>query len=77
MIIRREIIPGVAHLRQRFPLCLSNIFPRDFLAAGYFGQQFDCTDLNLNDEIFARYSSVKYVAAKAFSFFPMFSYSKA
>lgn len=60
-IIRSEIIPGIAHLRQRFPLSLGNIFPEDFLAAGHFGQKFDCTDLNLNDEIFARYSVVKYV----------------
>lgn len=48
--VTNELIPGIAHLRQLYPLCLDGIFPKEFLepfcTAGYLpSHAFDCTDL--------------------------------
>lgn len=51
-IIRQEIIPAVAHLRQMFPLVLDSLFPPFFLEYYKFsaGQRLDCTNVTAFDK---------------------------
>jgi hypothetical protein len=62
VLVKEEIIPVVAFLRQKYPLCIGMFFPTAFLKTVYCPREgtnlsvnlstVDCTDLSVTDFIF-------------------------
>lgn len=62
-LIKEEIIPAIALLRQKYPLSMTIFFPTEFLQMFYQYQDVNCTNLVVSDTIFDSFITFKYVQA--------------
>ncbi|KAF8911455.1 hypothetical protein CPB84DRAFT_1841968 [Gymnopilus junonius] len=52
MLIRKNVIPAIAMLQQKYPLRMTCFFPTEFLQSFYVTQDVNCTNLVMMDTIF-------------------------
>jgi len=51
-LVKKNIIPAVAHMRQLYPFNLSMVLPTQFLDLIYDGQDINVTNILATDRIF-------------------------
>ncbi|KAG1719211.1 hypothetical protein EDD22DRAFT_791784, partial [Suillus occidentalis] len=54
-LITNHIIPTIAWIRSRMPICLQNIFCSLFLTSVGVGETLDCTDVLITDKVFDQF----------------------
>ncbi|KAF8905587.1 hypothetical protein CPB84DRAFT_1676492, partial [Gymnopilus junonius] len=59
MLIRKNVIPAIAMLRQKYPLRMTCFFPTEFLQSFYVTQDVNCTNLVTTDTIFDSFKLFK------------------
>ncbi|KAG2092139.1 uncharacterized protein F5147DRAFT_657757 [Suillus discolor] len=63
-LITNHIIPTIAWIRFRMPICLQNIFCSLFLTSVGVGETLDCTDVLITDKVFDQFKQHKGISSR-------------